>query len=108
MAKRKKRKQSNKFPKELIEQAKQAGFIDEQIAAFDSEESLRAAIGRIKPAILASAGTPGKPKPAGKPVELEIKEAKFTLRLSPMRAKTELRADDEQRDIDAYLSRRGI
>ena len=92
----------------LIKAAKEAGFSEEQIANFDSEESLRNAVNRIKPSILASAGEITPPKPSREPVEMEAKMTDMTLELSPMRAKTALRAYDEQRDIDAFLNRRGI
>jgi len=96
------------WPQDMIRMGFRVGFIQEQIRSFDSAESLHAAIGRIKPAVLASAGKPTKPKPPPPPVETEEKTAKLTLTLSPMRAKTPLRAEDEQRDIDAFLNRRGI
>uniref|UniRef100_A0A6M3JAJ4 Uncharacterized protein n=1 Tax=viral metagenome TaxID=1070528 RepID=A0A6M3JAJ4_9ZZZZ len=96
------------FPVKLIRQGLEAGFSFEQIVSFDTEESLQNAIGRFSPAILASAGKISKPKPAKPPVEMEVKTANLTLKLSPMRAKTPLRAEDEQRNIDAFVNRMGI
>lgn len=96
------------WPQNMIRFGFKAGFIQEQIRSFGSAESLHAAIGRIKPSILASAGVPSEPKPAPPPVEMEEKTAVLLLYLSPIRAKTPLRAEDEHRDIDAFLNRRGI
>jgi hypothetical protein len=103
------RKKQNK-PKidTLLVAAKEAGFSEEQIAAFDSRESLQSAVERLRPSFLASAGKPAKPKPKPEPVEMEIKTLDLTLELSAMMAKTSLRAGDEQMQLDAFLNRRGI
>jgi hypothetical protein len=92
----------------LHKAAKEAGFTPEQIAAFATEEDLQNAINRIKPSILASAGKIAAPKKKKEPVETEIKTVDFVLTLSPMTAKTPLRAQNEQQEIDAYLNRRGL
>ncbi|KKL60828.1 hypothetical protein LCGC14_2201430 [marine sediment metagenome] len=92
------------FPGNVIRDAKKAGFTYEQIESFVDEEALNAAMYRIKPSLLASAGVITKPRPPKPPVEMEIKEPlKIHLEISPMRAKTRLRADDEQRAIDVAI-----
>ena len=96
------------FSAPMIKAALKAGFAPEQITAFNSEESLRQGVARVKPSILASAGIPADPKPPKPPVEMVETSTLLTLHLSPMRAKTPLRADDEQRDMDAYINRKAI
>lgn len=96
------------WPQDMIRLGFKVGFIQEQIRSFADVDALHAAIGRIKPALLASAGKPVKPKQPPPPVEMEEKTLSFDLSLSPMRAKTPMRAEDEHRDIDAWLNRMGI
>ena len=98
-------KKETGFSLKLIRQASKAGFSAEQIKTFKDKDVLQSAIGRVKPSILASAGKvadPPKPKP--KP-EMEEKTKKIVMELSPIRAKTMLRAQDEQMQIDLAFNR---
>lgn len=98
----------SKFPAELTLAARKAGFTPEQIAAYDDAKSLTAALNRIKPSILASAGTIAPPKPPREPVEMMDTSKTLTIPLSPIRALTPLRGDDEQREIEHFINRAGI
>ncbi len=105
------RKVPTKSSSTLIEAAKKAGFTDEQIAAVDTEEALRALVTKVRPQSILDAvpqEKPPKPKAPVAPVEMVSREKDFSIELSPQAALTWKRGDYEQSELDRFVSRNGI
>ncbi len=99
------------FSSILIEAAKKAGFTDEQIAAVDTEEALRALVTKVRPQSILDVvpqEKPPKPKATVDPVEMVSREKDFSIEISPQSALTWKRGDYEQSELDRFINRNGI
>lgn len=101
------------YSKAVIRDARTIGLSEAQIMSVTNEEALRSLVTNVDPKLLADMPPrelqeATKTRTPPEPVPMEKKNQSFSIQVSPMIAKTQMRGDHEQRELDHFVNRQGI